>query len=222
MDLKRLNFLGHQPDCCDHAGRYELRQERDCIEVLEYLIRLSKMQLAEWQGGPSKEAPISDGFHFFVGDGDPIKTCAGIIENTTTEQYSKIRPLPGVFHEFMGILQDDKPTQRGLDLILDRSILFEGRKQQTTTFVTLWTLTTQQHLSDSWGPWSSLSIWRLWWRWNDPVVLTPHRATWMSIWDRELRIALKTLLNLVALYFVYYSLVTFTDPPSRLKNTRAH
>ena len=27
-----------------------------------------------------------------------------------------------------------------------------ARKQQTTTFVTLWTLTTKQHLSDSWGP----------------------------------------------------------------------
>jgi hypothetical protein len=79
--------------------------------LLEYLIRLSEMQLAEWQAGPSKEAPIFDDFLFFVGDGDPIKTCAGIIENTTTGRHSKIRPLPGVFHGFMRILQEDKPTQ---------------------------------------------------------------------------------------------------------------
>ena len=46
------------------------------IELLEYLIRLSKKQTKEWQDGPSntgKEAPISDNFLFFVGDGDPIK-----------------------------------------------------------------------------------------------------------------------------------------------------
>jgi hypothetical protein len=83
------------------------------IELLECLIRLSKMQFAEWQAGPSKEAPISDDLLFFVGDGDPIKTCAGIIENTTTGRHSKVRPPPGALHGFMGILQEDKPTQRG-------------------------------------------------------------------------------------------------------------
>ena len=64
-----------------------------------------------------KEAPIADDLTFFVGDWDPIKTCAGIIENTTTGRYSKVCPLPGVFHEFVAILQEDKPSQRGLGLI---------------------------------------------------------------------------------------------------------
>ena len=74
------------------------------------------MQLAEWQADPSKEAPISDEFLFFiggvfVGGGDLIKTCASIIENTMTGRHSKVRPLSGVFHGFMGILQEDTPTQ---------------------------------------------------------------------------------------------------------------
>ena len=95
--------------------------------VLESTCDVKEMQLAEWQADPSKEAPISDDFLFFVGDRDPIKTCAGIIENTTTGRRSKICPLPGVFHESMGILQEAKLTQRGIGLILDRSILCEGR-----------------------------------------------------------------------------------------------
>ena len=83
------------------------------IELLEYLIRVSEMQLAEWQAG-----------------GDPIKTCAGIIENTTTGRYSpKIRPLHGVFRGLMNIFKKTNQLNRGLDLILDRSILCEGRQQ---------------------------------------------------------------------------------------------
>ena len=82
------------------------------IELLEYLIRVSEMQVAKWQAG-----------------GDPIKACAGVIENTTTGRYSKIRPLPGVFRGFMDIFKKTNQLNRGLDLILDRSILCEGRQQ---------------------------------------------------------------------------------------------
>jgi hypothetical protein len=77
-----------------------------------------------------KEAPIADDLTFFVGDWDPIKTCAGIIENTTTGRYSpKIRPLHGVFRGLMNIFKKTNQLNRGLDLILDRSILCEGRQQ---------------------------------------------------------------------------------------------
>jgi hypothetical protein len=47
------------------------------IELLEYLIRLTEMHLAEWQAGPSKEAPISDDFPFDLLDGISMQSLRG-------------------------------------------------------------------------------------------------------------------------------------------------
>jgi hypothetical protein len=88
----------------------QFAKKETVAELLEYLIRLSEMQMVEWQAylsNADKEAPISDDFLFFGGDGDPIKTCAGTIEKTMTGRYS--------FHGFMEIVK--KTNQLNEDLI---------------------------------------------------------------------------------------------------------